>query len=57
MAEMCLEWIGTTKVQMRVFVGLVKYTINNTTENDSKEYVGNRRADLLEEYGIEDDSN
>lgn len=52
-----MEWIGTTKVQMRVFVGLVKYTINNTTENDSKEYVGNRRADLLEEYGIEDDSN
>ena len=43
------------KVPLRVFVCLVKYTINNATENDSKEYVGNRRADLLEEYGIEDD--
>ena len=37
-------------------VCLVKYTINNVTEKDSKEYVGNRMADMLEEYGIEDDS-
>lgn len=29
------------------FVCLVKYTINNVTENDSKEYVGNRMADMF----------
>ena len=30
-----------------MFVCLVKYTINNVTEKDSKEYVGNRKADLF----------
>lgn len=41
---------------LRVFVCLVKYTINNVTEKHSKEHVGNGMADMLEEYGIEDDS-